>query len=492
VRESQPLRVLFVTAEAAPFVKVGGLADVVGALPKELRALGHDVRVIMPRYAPIDVAKFGIREVDGAGDLVVSGSTVRASLAETMSGPVPFYFIECPRYFDRPGVYGFPDDTERFLYFCSAVLAALDRLRWVPDVIHCHDWHAAVVPHWLHHRADLPPAAQQAATVLTIHNLAYRGEVDPTAFPEWLTPESLYPGPDGGFDLLSQGIRDADELTTVSERYAYEITTPEFGEGLEGLLTSRIHRLTGILNGIDYEVFDPATDRTIAENYSAADLSGKEACKLALQQEAGFDVGARRPLAGLVGRLVDQKGFDLIAEMLEPFLAEIDLQVVILGTGEERYQDMLRQLAARNRRQLAVYLTFDAALAQRIYAGADMFLMPSRFEPCGLGQLISLRYGTVPVARHTGGLVDTVIDYQPQTRRGNGFVFHRYHAVSLVAALSRALETYREPDRWRAIQMQGMSEDLSWSASARRYVQVYDEALRVHTQPHQGGLSGLE
>ncbi|MEA2638838.1 MAG: starch synthase [Chloroflexota bacterium] len=482
------LKILFVAAEVAPFAKVGGLADVAGALPKELHALGHDVRVIMPRYAPIDGQKFGIREAAGGAAFEVPGSDQPATLAEAMAGPVPVYFVECPHYFDRPGIYGFPDDIERFLYFCRAVLEATELLGWAPDVIHCNDWHTAVIPHWLHHRSDLPTTVRQAASILTIHNLAYQGDVDPTAFPQWLDASLMHRGPDGSVDLLSQGIHDADWITTVSERYAQEITTPEFGEGLEGLLTSRIHYLTGILNGIDYEVFNPATDPLIAQHYSVDDLAGKEACKLALQQEAGFDVGPRRPLIGLIGRLVDQKGFDLIAEVLEPLLAEVDLQVVILGTGEERYHEMLRQLSSRNRRQLAVYLTFDAALAQRIYAGSDMFLMPSRFEPCGLGQLISLRYGTVPVVRSTGGLADTVLDYQPSTGRGTGFVFRRYHSVSLVVALSRAFEVYREADRWREIQLQGMRQDVSWGASARRYVEVYQEAERVHrAQPAAAG-----
>jgi starch synthase len=328
---------------------------------------------------------------------------------------------------------------------------------------------------------ELPARARGAASILTIHNLAYQGGFDPNACPtEWIRSELLHRRDDGANDLLSQGIHGADIITTVSERYAEEITTPEFGEGLEDLLTTRQNQLRGIINGIDYEVFNPATDPAITANYSAEDLGGKEACKIALQQEAGFDVGARRPLVGLIGRLVDQKGFDLVAEILEPLLAEVDLQVVILGTGEPSYHELLKQLASRNRRQIAAYLTFDAALAQRIYAGVDMFLMPSRFEPCGLGQLISLRYGTVPIVRYTGGLADTVADYAPVSQRGTGFVFRRYHAVSLVTAISRTLEIYRQPDRWRQIQLNGMTTDVSWTASAQRYVQVYGEAVKTH------------
>lgn len=470
---SDGLRVLFVAAEAAPFVKVGGLADVAGALPKALRALGVDVRVIIPRYRQIDGERHGLRPALGGAAIPVPGGAETATLFEAESGGVPILFVWSERYFGRDRVYGEADDAERFLFFCRAALAAVERLGWQPDLVHCNDWHTAVIPHWLRTgRVQL-----EAATVLTIHNLAYQGRFDPLAFPDWIDPSALYRRADGGVDLLSQGIRDADIVTTVSERYAQEITTPEFGEGLEDLLTSRQNDLRGIINGIDDEVYDPARDPAIAQPYSADALDGKAACKLALQQEAGFDPSPRTPLVGMVGRLTDQKGFDLVAEILEPLLAETDLQVVLLGTGEPRYHDRFRELAAHNRRQLAVYLTFDPALAQRIYAGADIFLMPSRFEPCGLGQLIALRYGTVPVVRFTGGLADTVTDYQPATGRGTGFVFRRYHPVSLTFVLGRALEVYRAPECWRAIQRRGMTEDHSWRVSARRYVDVYHEAL---------------
>jgi len=306
--------------------------------------------------------------------------------------------LENQRYFGRDQVYGFPDDTERFLYFSRAALAACEPLGWCPDVVHCNDWHTAIIPHWMHAQH----LGNGGASVITVHNLAYQG------------------------------------------------------------------------------AFDPAKDPAIAQTYSVDSVEGKEVCKLALQREAGFDANPRTPLVGIVGRLADQKGFDLIAQVIEPLLAELDFQVVLLGTGELKYHELIRQLAAHNRPQLAAYLTFDAALAQRIYAGSDMFLMPSRFEPCGLGQLISLRYGTVPVVRATGGLADTVTDYQPTTRRGTGFVFRLYDSVSLVVALSRALEMYRQPDRWREIQEQGMRQDVSWGASARRYVDAYRDAIRFH------------
>ena len=472
------MKVLFVAAEVAPFAKVGGLADVAGALPKALCALGHDVRVIMPRYASIDAARYAIQPELGGTLFAVPGSSEPAQLHRAEAGEVQVFFVGNERYFGRENVYGYEDDVERFLYFCRAALAGVDAVGWAPDVVHVNDWHTAAIPHWMRSGYELPGAVGSAASVITIHNLAYQGAFDPTLYPrEWINPEVLSDAGDGSRNLLAEGISSADLVTTVSERYAEEITQPEYGEGLDDLLRRRSNELRGIINGIDYEAFDPSRDPALARQYSADDAVGKEACKAALQQEAGFDVSARTPLIGIVGRLADQKGFDLVAEIAEPFLREVDAQIVMLGTGEERYHDLFRELAAQNRRQLAVYLKFDAALAQRIYAGSDMFLMPSRFEPCGLGQLISLRYGTVPVVRFTGGLADTVADYQPATRRGTGFVFREYQPIALSLALGRALETFRQPDRWQEIQLQGMRHDVSWQRSAGKYVEVYEGAV---------------
>jgi starch synthase len=290
---------------------VGGLADVAGALPKALRALGHDVRVVTPRHGTIDGARFGLRDI--ADGLEVVGSAETASLSETDVGGVATYFVGNDRYFGRDGVYGFSDDVERYLFFCRAALIAPERLDWTPDVVHSHDWHAAIIPHWLKTGHDLPAWGRDAASVHTIHNLAYQGGFHPNEYPMWIDTSVLHRRENGSYDLLSQGISSADILTTVSERYAQEITTPEYGEGLEGLLASRQARLRGIINGIDYEVFNPATDPAITQSYSGADLSGKAVCKEALQREEGFDVAPTTPLIGLIGRLADQKGFDLVA-----------------------------------------------------------------------------------------------------------------------------------------------------------------------------------
>lgn len=472
------MKILFVAAEVAPFAKVGGLADVAGALPKSLCALGNDVCIVMPRYGSIDATRYGLRAELGGSSVQVAGSSEAARLEVGDAAGVPVYYVVNERYFGRENVYGYEDDIERFLYFCRAALATIDALGWAPDVVHVNDWHTAVIPHWMRGGYDLPASFASAASVITIHNLAYQGGFDPNRYPrEWIDPKRLEPQADGSHDLLPQGIASADLVTTVSERYAEEITHPELGEGLDGLLRRRANELKGIINGIDYDVFDPAKDSAIIQQYSVDDLDGKDACKTALQREVGFDVAPRTPLIGIVGRLADQKGFDLVAEIVQPLLAEVDAQIVMLGTGEPRYHDLFRELAARNRRQLAVYLKFDAALAQRIYAGSDMFLMPSRFEPCGLGQLISLRYGTVPVVRSTGGLADTVADYQAATRRGTGFVFREYQPVALTLALGRALEAYRDRDRWREIQRQGMQQDVSWRGSAQKYIDAYQEAI---------------
>jgi starch synthase len=335
---------LFVAAEVAPIAKVGGLADDAVALPKSHCALGHDVRIIMPRYASIDGERSGLRDELGGSAVTVPGSAEPASLQVGAVGDAPVYFVANERYFGRENVYGYPDDTERFLYFCRAAMSALDALGWAPDVIHVNDWHTAVIPHWVRRGYGLPSAARGAASVITIHNLAYQGGFEPAQYPsEWINPQALDAVGDGGQNLLAQGIASADLVTTVSERYAEEITRPEYGEGLDDLLRRRSNELRGIINGIDYDVFDPSTDPAIAARYSADNLDGKDACKAALQREAGFDVAPRTPIIGIVGRLADQKGFDLVSEIAQPFLTEVDAQVVVLGTGEPRYHDLFRE-----------------------------------------------------------------------------------------------------------------------------------------------------
>ena len=486
----KPLKIFLLSSEAAPFAKVGGLADVAGALPKALRRLGHDARLALPKYARISEAEFGLTQVVESLPVPVGpGHEQRPELVEglaavfesTVEG-MPTYLIGSDKYFGREEVYGYDDDGERFVFFCRAALEMLKKLDWRPDVIHCNDWHTGIIPNWLETVYKSDPFFADTATVFTIHNLAYQGIFGPELLEfAGLADYGLLPHPtDDGLSrvvvLMARGILFADMINTVSEKYAQEILTPEYGERLHPILAQRQDRLSGILNGLDYEVWNPATDRDISVNYDVDSLDRRVENKLALQREAGLSLAPDVLLIGIISRLADQKGFDILAEASDQ-LMEMDLQFVLLGTGEERYHRAFANVAGKYQGQAAVFLKFDGALAQRIYAGSDAFLMPSRFEPCGLGQLISMRYGSVPIVRSTGGLADTVQDFDPTTGLGNGFAFSDYSEEALLAAVERALETYRHKDTWRTLMERGMRADFSWGASARKYVELYHKAL---------------
>jgi starch synthase len=482
-----PLKILMMAAEMVPFAKTGGLADVVGALPKALRALGHDVRVAIPRYGRIDQARFGLERVTEPYQVPLDDEPVEATLMAASvpadGGDLPVYMVDNPHYFDREGIYMYDDDADRFIFFCRAVLEGARQLGWAPDVIHCHDWHTAIVPNWLKTIYKGDPFFAHTACVYTIHNLAYQGifgyrvleiaGVDELGF---IAHPDL-PHLNDVVDFMGRGIYYADIVNTVSETYAQEILRPEYGEGLDPILRDRRDRLYGVLNGIDTALNDPAGDPYIAAPFDATNLAGKVACKQDLQREAGLPQFRTTPLIGAISRLADQKGFDLIDLIIEPLLRNHDVQVIVVGTGDQRYHDRFQELRARFPRKLAVFLTFNATLAQKIYAGADIFLMPSRFEPCGLGQMIALRYGTIPVVRATGGLADTVRDYDPATGEGNGFSFQPYDSMALFAALIRALETYRHRGIWQQLMVRAMSADHSWAISALRYVELYRRAI---------------
>ncbi|MBI2953776.1 MAG: glycogen synthase [Chloroflexi bacterium] len=479
---SKLLKVLFVAAEVAPYAKVGGLADVVGALPKALKGHGHDVRVEMPRYGTIDVGKYGLTDVLGNFPVSLDSQTEQVSAKSAlMAGDIPVYFVENARYFSRDAVYGFPDDVERFIAFGRAALEVPKRLGWQPDIIHCNDWHTALVPYWIKTIYKDDPFYAKTATVFTIHNLAYQGIADgryiDMARIDRGTYAAQHPELPNALNMLSMAILYADAINTVSPTYACEILTPEYGEGLDQLLSSRADRLFGILNGIDYDEFNPATDPRIPVNFDVSSIDKKVEDKYALQRECNMLVDKNVPLIGTVSRLADQKGFDLIARAVDPLMREINMQFVLLGTGEQKYHDLFHQIGERYSDRTGIFLKFDAALAQRIYAGSDMFLMPSRFEPCGLGQMISLRYGTVPVVRATGGLVDTIRDFDPRTGQGNGFVFHEYDSHALSIAIARAAESFKYPDSWRKVMKTGMEQDFSWGASATEYQELYEKAL---------------
>ena len=481
----RPLRILILAAEIVPFAKVGGLADVVGALPKALQELGHDVRLVMPRYGQVSPERFQLTTALDAVPVHMGHYQEQVRVLQGSIGQgVPVYMIDAPRYFDRENIYGYTDDGERFILFCRSALETVRTLDWSPDIIHCNDWQTGIVPNWMHTVYHDDPFFADAATAYTIHNLAYQGifgyrilEVAGVATGGFLYPQIVELA--NVVDIMGRGILFADAITTVSERYAQEILTPTFGEKLDPLLRSRRDHLFGILNGIDYQEMNPATDHYIHTQFDCASLDKRAANKRALQERAHLPVKSDVPLIGMISRLADQKGFDLIAQIAQPLLAQ-GIQLVVLGIGDQHYHEMFQNLAARYPEQVAIFLTFNSELAQSIYAGSDMFLMPSRFEPCGLGQLIAMRYGSVPIVRSVGGLADTVQQYDPSTGGGNGFTFVNYDPWELFAAIVRALEVFRFKDIWRTLQQRGMNADHSWHASAVRYVDVYRNAIKFH------------
>ncbi len=476
------MNVLFVAAEVDPWIKTGGLADVAGALPSALRAIGHDVRVVMPRYRVL--REKGV-PVDGpiAASFLTIGERAEEQRVWRLTGSAtPTYLLEIPAAFERSAIYGENDDHRRFVLFARGVLDLMQHLRevdgWQPDVVHCHDWHAALVPNYL--RTTLGYTFGHIATVFTIHNLAYQGFAPSSTMAlaglsEGGSLEDALGGRFAGtFNFMARGIVHSDIVSTVSPTYADEIMTPEYGEGLDGVLRSRRDRMVGILNGIDAMIFDPFTDPSIAAPYRADDVSGKAVCKAALQRECKLPVKADRPLLGVVSRLVEQKGFELLEGVMPWLLRETDAQLILLGSGQANWESLFRRYAAEFPERVSARIGFDAALAQRIYAGSDMFLMPSRFEPCGLGQMIALRYGSVPVVRATGGLNDTV----REGWEGNGFRFHPYEARYFADAIGRALAAYRNREGWEMLRERGMREDNSWSHAANVYARLYLAAVK--------------
>ncbi|GER92026.1 glycogen synthase [Dictyobacter vulcani] len=485
MQSEQPLKVLILAAEIEPFVKVGGMAEIVGALPKALQALGHDVRLVMPRYRQVDAEHFQLTTILDSISVPMGNFQVSACVRQAEIGNhIPVYMIDVPRYFDRENIYGYTDDGERFILFCRAALEAVRALDWSPDIVHCNDWHTGIVPNWLHTLYREDDFFSHTASVYTIHNLAYQGifgyrllEVAGVAANGFVYPQIAELA--NVVDIMGRGILFADAVTTVSERYAQEILTPTFGEKLDHMLRSRRDRLFGILNGVDYQENNPTTNNHIHTPYDANSLDKRAENKAALQEQAHLPVKPDVPLLAMISRLADQKGFDLLAQIILPLLAQ-GVQFVLLGVGDQHYHEMFQNLAARYPDQVAIFLTFNTEVAQRIYAGSDMLLMPSRFEPCGTNQMYAMRYGCVPIVRHVGGLADTVREYNPHTSDGNGFVFQNYDAWEFFASIVRALALYPFKDFWRTLQLRGMEADHSWHASALRYVEVYRNALAYH------------
>lgn len=476
-----PLRVLFAAVEMSPLAKVGGLADVAGSLPVALRRLGLDVRLAMPFHGVIDravlaatrVADFTVETRDGAEQ----ASLWRASVKD-----VPVYLIESARFFGRERVYGYDDDLDRWVFFCDALLASAGALDFAPDMLHLHDWHTAFV---LTRLLDVEHPWTTCGTLYTIHNLGLPGPFDASTAHAHRFPAKALSVPDGvdpglAYSGMAQGILHADYVSTVSETYAREILTPEYGFGLDPLLRARADRVTGIVNGIDYDEWNPATDPHIV-NFDAASLDRRMENKRALQRRSGLPVADETPLLGFVGRLFHQKGADIMLDAVTRRLeAGDDLQLVVLGTGDEALHDRLRAVEARFPRHIKAHIAFDVPLGQLIYGGCDLFLMPSRYEPCGLGQMIAQRYGAVPVVRRTGGLADTVEEFDPVANAGTGFLFDEPSPRALEGALTRAFSAFADRDAWQALQRRCMARDFSWGRAAGQYRDLYGRATQDH------------
>jgi len=487
------MKILFVASEGLPYSKTGGLADVVEALPKALRALGHDVAVLLPRYHANQVASILISSVTvGLGDTVRFPAIAEAAPVDG----VRYFFVDDPPFFDRPELYGdregdYPDNAERYAEFSRVAIEFMKRV-WLPDVVHCHDWQTGLIPVLLRRQHADDPAVRSLPVVFTIHNIAYQGVFDAAVLPRLGLPDALFSVDAleffGKVNFLKGGLVYADYLTTVSRRYAKEIQTAEYGNGLEGVIHSRGDRLVGILNGVDYSAWNPETDKLIARNYSAENLAGKKVCRKDLLAEFRLpEADAARPVVGIVSRFADQKGFDLIAEVADDLMKE-HLALVVLGTGQAEYERFFRQLAEKYPERAGVKIGYDNILAHKIEAGADMFLMPSRYEPCGLNQIYSLRYGTVPIVRATGGLDDTIQNFVPKTQQGTGFKFEEYNGQALLQCVRTALGMYGDAKAWRALQANGMAKDFSWRASAASYVTLYEAAKRSRI-PRVAGAS---
>jgi starch synthase len=468
------MKILFVASEAFPLAKVGGLADVVSSLPIALQDSGHEPCLILPKYGCI---KTSVQDVKGK-NIAFSFMGRRQQVALKMTRlkkRIPVYLVENDDYFGTEGIYN-RDELTRFLFFSLSIPPIISRLDFHPDIIHCHDWHTALTPLWL------KKAQIELPCIFTIHNLAYQGSFDQQFFLDsglssvW--QEYTPPGtPRPSLNFMSQGILLADIVTTVSPTYASEILTPQYGGGLEQLLNYRSNRLYGILNGIDYDEYNPSTDPLLEKNYNSSTLERRLDNKLALQKRSGLPQNTDIPLIGMVSRLEEQKGIDLLLQAIDQVAIETRAQLVILGQGREYYHKSLAEAALRYPERISIFIAKDERLARLIYGGCDIFLMPSRFEPCGLGQMIAMRYGAVPVVRHTGGLADTVRDITE--RDGNGFVFQNYAAIEMLEAIKRAEESFYHREDWKNLMRRNMKLDFSWQTSARKYQDIYLRAQNI-------------
>jgi len=485
------IKVLFVAAELNPLAKVGGLADVIGALPKALIKLGIDIRLVIPKYGIVDETKYPLKKIAENISVPFNNTDELVNIYETPlpDSQVPVYLIDNLKYLGQNGVYfekdaspgGSNREAERFTFLARSSFSIFKALNWYPDIIHCHDWHVGMVPVLVKILSKEDKNLENIKTLLTVHNLEYQGWYNAETILSVLgISENAYPTlseqKDGHIGSLQQAILTSDYINTVSPTYAQEILTPEYGAGLETLLEKRKNDLIGILNGIDVDRFDPKNDPEIKTHYSSEDLTGKEKCKEDLQKACGLEINKEIPILGIVSRLADQKGIDLIYDISND-LAKEDMQFILLGTGSPKLEKMMAKIAKKNPEKMHANITFDAHFAQQIYAGSDVFLMPSKFEPCGLGQMISMRYGTVPIVRATGGLKDTVQDYNSESSLGDGFVFNNYKSKEFLSAVKRALDLYKQKEKWYTMVRQIMQKDFSWTNSAKKYIKLYNKLI---------------
>jgi len=490
----QNFKICYVSSEVVPFAKTGGLADVAGALPVAHKEMGQDVRVMMPNYKSINERKYVLREVIRLREVEVElNNQLKYANGKTAFLPnskVHVYFLSIPEYFDRKDYYvdpdtskDYPDNAERFANFSMAVLKTLKLLYWQPDIIHCNEWQTALIPYYLKTYFKEDKFFKNTKTVLSLHNLAYQG-IFPVEEAKKIGIEEQHYNKGGEFEFygkinfLKAGIIFADVLNTVSEQYAIEITTnPEYGFGMEEFLELRKKDLSGILNGVDYSIWDPEVDNIITRQYSSKSLELKRENKEALCAKNNLIFDPAVPLIGMISRMVDQKGFDIISEAFEDIM-KLNVQFILLGDGGPDYKKKFARYQKKFPKQFAVNFGYDNNMAHHIESGADMFLMPSRFEPCGLNQIYSLKYGTVPVVRETGGLKDTINDFDPDTGKGNGFTFTEYSSKDLLKTIKRAVNTFKDEKTWQKIQKSGMRADFSWANSAKKYLKLYEKALK--------------
>jgi starch synthase len=484
------LKILFVTSEVSPFVKTGGVADVSSALPQKLLELGHQVRIVLPKYGSIDERKFKIHEVVRLKDLstTINGEevnySIRSSFLVGTRARVQIYFLDNKHYFSgRHSVYVDPatgkyyeDNDERFILLTKAVFGLIEELGWIPDIIHCNDWQTGLIPAYLKTLYKDHEALKNVKTIFTIHNIGFQGVFPKSSFAKTELPSEKEIIHKGKVNFLKAGIKYADALTTVSPTYAEDICTPEYGEGLDKVICERKKDLHGILNGIDFRVWNPEKDKFIPKKYSVKTLENKAANKVALAAKFGFELKEGVPIIGMISRLDDGKGFGLVKKAFRKMI-KMNAYFVLLGTGEQKYMDFFEEMTAKYKDKFGCYLGFDEQLAHLIEAGADMYLMPSKYEPCGLNQMYSLAYGTVPIVRATGGLIDTVIDVS-EGKKGNGFVFKDFTPEAMLKAIERAIELYaNDPKAWKKLMVTGMKYDFTWIKSAKKYVELYKKTL---------------